>query len=220
MKKTIHVLICDDQAVVCEGFKAILSTVRDMEVVGMAHTGEEAIAMIEQARPDLVLMDLKMPVMNGIQATLRITRAYPDVRVLVLTTYDDDEWVFDAIRAGAHGYLLKNTPREGLVKAIYDTMSGKTPVDPGVAGKLFSQVQGRNIYPQSALVENLNPRERDVLKLIGKGRSNSEIAEALHLSEGTVKNLVSRILTKLQVNDRTQAALLAVKSGITSEGNY
>lgn len=219
MKKTIRVLICDDQAVVCEGFKAILSTVRDIEVAGAAYNGEEAIAMIEQVHPDLVLMDLKMPVMNGIQATLRITRAYPDVRVLVLTTYDDDEWVFDAIRAGAHGYLLKNTPREGLVKAIYDTMSGKTPVDPGVAGKLFSQIQGRNMYPQSALLENLNPRERDVLKLIGKGRSNSEIAEALHLSEGTVKNLVSRILSKLEVEDRTQAALLAVKSGITSEGN-
>ncbi|GAB4580766.1 MAG: response regulator transcription factor [Anaerolineales bacterium] len=219
MKKSIRVLICDDQAVVCEGFKAILSTVRDMEVVGMAHNGEEAIAMIEQVRPDLILIDLKMPVMNGIQATLRITQKYPDIRVLVLTTYDDDEWVFDAIRAGAHGYLLKNTPREELVKAIYETMSGKTPVDPGVAGKLFSQIQGRNIYPQSALVENLNPRERDVLKLLGKGRSNSEIAEALHLSEGTVKNLVSRILSKLEVEDRTQAALLAVKSGITSEGN-
>ncbi|MEW6084825.1 MAG: response regulator transcription factor [Chloroflexota bacterium] len=219
MKKTIRILICDDQQVVCEGFKAILSTVKDLEVVGVAYDGEQALQWIEQVHPDLILMDLKMPVMNGIQATLRITQQYPDIRVLVLTTYDDDEWVFDAIRAGAHGYLLKNTPREELVKAIYETMSGKTPVDPSVAGKLFSQIQGRKIYPQSALVENLNPRERDVLRLIGKGKTNSEIARTLHLSEGTVKNLVSRILTKLQVNDRTQAALLAVKSGMTSEGN-
>lgn len=219
MKKTIHILICDDQQVVCEGFKAILSTVKDLEVVGVAYDGEQALEWIEQFHPDLILMDLKMPVMNGIQATLRITQQYPDIRVLVLTTYDDDEWVFDAIRAGAHGYLLKNTPREELVKAIYETMSGKTPVDPSVAGKLFSQIQGKSIYQESALVENLNPRERDVLRLIGKGKTNSEIARTLHLSEGTVKNLVSRILTKLQVNDRTQAALLAVKSGMTSEGN-
>lgn len=217
MKKPIHILICDDQDVVCEGFKAILSTVRDVEVVGMAHNGEEAIEMIEQVHPDLILMDLKMPLMNGIQATLRITRDHPYVRVLVLTTYDDDEWVFDAIRAGAHGYLLKNTPREELVKAIYDAMSGKTPVDAGVAGKLFSQVKGKNMGFDSSLLEGLNPRERDVLRLIGKGRNNSEIASTLHLSEGTVKNLVSRILSKLHVDDRTQAALLAVRSGITEE---
>ncbi len=217
MEKSIRILICDDQQVVCEGFKAILGTVKDLEIVGMAHDGEQALQLIEQIHPDLILMDLKMPVMNGIQATLRITQEYPDIRVLVLTTYDDDEWVFDAIRAGAHGYLLKNTPREGLVKAIYETMSGKTPVDPGVAGKLFSQIQGKSIYRESALVENLNPRERDVLRLIGKGKNNSEIARTLHLSEGTVKNLVSRILTKLQVDDRTQAALLAVRSGITED---
>lgn len=217
MEKSIRILICDDQQVVCEGFKAILGTVKDLEIVGMAHDGEQALQLIEQIHPDLILMDLKMPVMNGIQATLRITQEYPDIRVLVLTTYDDDEWVFDAIRAGAHGYLLKNTPREGLVKAIYETMSGKTPVDPGVAGKLFSQIQGKSIYRESALVENLNPRERDVLRLIGKGKNNSEIAMMLHLSEGTVKNLVSRILTKLQVDDRTQAALLAVRSGITED---
>lgn len=214
MKKSIRILICDDQVVVCEGFKAILSTVGDMEVVGMAHNGEEAIERIEQVYPDLILMDLKMPVMNGIQATLRIARDHPSVRVLILTTYDDDEWVFDAIRAGAHGYLLKNTPREGLVKAIYDAMSGKTPIDPEVAGKLFSQIKGKSRGFDSSLLEGLNPRERDVLRLIGMGRNNVEIAETLHLSEGTVKNLVSRILLKLQVNDRTQAALLAVRSGI------
>jgi len=217
MKKSIRVLICDDQIVVCEGFKAILSTVKDIEVVGMAHNGEEAIEKIEQVQPDLILMDLKMPLMNGIQATLRIMKEYPYTRVLVLTTYDDDEWVFDAIRAGAHGYLLKNIPREELVKAIYNVMSGKTPVDPGVAGKLFSQVKGKNMEFDSSLLKELNAREHDVLRLIGKGRNNSEIAGTLHLSEGTVKNMVSRILSKLQVDDRTQAALLAVRSGITDE---
>lgn len=217
MKKSIRVLICDDQIVVCEGFKAILSTVKDIEVVGMAHNGEEAIEKIEQVHPDLILMDLKMPLLNGIQATLRITKDYPDIRVLVLTTYDDDEWVFDAIRAGAHGYLLKNIPREELVKAIYNVTSGKTPVDPGVAGKLFSQVKGKNMEFDSSLLKELNTRERDVLRLIGKGRNNSEISDTLHLSEGTVKNLVSRILSKLQVGDRTQAALLAVRSGIAED---
>ncbi|RIK30491.1 MAG: DNA-binding response regulator [Anaerolineae bacterium] len=217
MKKPIRVLICDDQAVVCEGLKAILSTIKDIEVVGMANHGEQAIESIEQDQPDLVLMDLKMPVMNGIQATLHITRAYPTVRVLVLTTYDGDEWIFDAIRAGAHGYLLKNTPREGLVKAIEDTMLGKTHIDASVAGKLFSHVKGKSAEFDSSLLDGLNARERDVLGLIGKGRSNSEIAELLHLSEGTVKNLVSRILSKLQVDDRTQAALLAVRSGLAEE---
>lgn len=173
--------------------------------------------MIEQVHPDLILMDLKMPLMNGIQATLRIMKEYPDTRVLVLTTYDDDEWVFDAIRAGAHGYLLKNIPREELVRAIHDAMSGKTPVDPSVAGKLFSQVKGKNMEFDSSLLKELNAREQDVLRLIGKGRNNSEIADTLHLSEGTVKNLVSRILSKLQVDDRTQAALLAVRSGVSED---
>ncbi len=219
MKKPIRILICDDQVVVCEGFKAILSTVRDVEVAGMAYNGEEAIQMIEQVHPDLILMDLKMPLLNGIQATMRITKDHPDIRVLVLTTYDDDEWVFDSIRSGAHGYLLKNIPREELVKAIHNVMSGKTPVDPGVAGKLFSQVKGKNMEFDSSLLKELNARERDVLRLLGKGMNNSEIAHALHLSEGTVKNLVSRILSKLQVDDRTQAALLAVRSGVAEENS-
>lgn len=215
MTNPIRVAICDDQIVVCEGFKAILSTVEDIEVVGMAHDGEQALELAGRISPDLMLMDLKMPAMNGIQATLHLLSEYPGVRVLVLTTYDEDEWVLDAIRAGAHGYLLKNTPREELVKAIRDTMLGKTPVDPGVAGKLFSQLKGRNMEFDSTLLAGLNLRERDVLRLLGRGMTNIEIAKNLHLSEGTVKNLVSRILSKLQVEDRTQAALLAVRSGIT-----
>lgn len=214
----IRVLICDDQAVVCEGLRAILGTSPEIEVVGLAYNGLEALALIPSARPDLVLMDLKMPEMNGIQATQAIRARHPQVRVLVLTTYDADEWVFDAIRSGAAGYLLKDTPREGLIAAVKGTMQGKTHVDPQVAGKLFAQVQQRTpaTADQSA-VNGLSERERDVLGLLARGLSNTEIAGRLFLSEGTVRNYVSTIFDKLGVADRTQAAILALKAGLGEE---
>ena len=136
----IKLLICDDQYVVREGLKAIFETDVSLKVVGTAANGAEALELIPQLQPDLVLMDLKMPVMNGVQATRHIRQKYPDVKILVLTTYDADEWVFDAIRSGAAGYLLKDTQREALIAAVKDTMGGKNPVDPAVAGKLFAQV--------------------------------------------------------------------------------
>lgn len=216
-ERKIRILICDDQTVVCDGLEAILSTIEDMHVVGMAYNGEEALALCESLQPDLVLMDLKMPVMNGIQATRRIARDFPAIRVLVLTTYDDDEWLFDAIRAGAHGYLLKNTPREELVTAIRNTVTGKTPVDPGVAGRLFSHLQGQTAPTDTMLTDDLSTREKEVLHLLGKGFTNLEIAETLHLSEGTVKNIVSRVLAKLDLKDRTQAAIFAVRMGLMPE---
>jgi NarL family two-component system response regulator LiaR len=210
----IRVLICDDQAIVCEGLQAILSTAPDIEVVGTAHDGAQAVEMVARAQPDVVLMDLKMPVMNGVQATRLIRERHPDVRVLVLTTYDADEWVFDAVRSGASGYLLKDAPREKLIEAIRDTAAGKTPVDPGVAGKLFAQVAQGAVPPDTNIAEELSEREREVLGLLARGLTNAEIAERLYLSEGTVRNYVSAILAKLDVADRTQAAVLALRHGL------
>jgi NarL family two-component system response regulator LiaR len=210
----IKLLICDDQYVVREGLKAIFETDKSINVVGTAADGAEALELIPQLMPDLVLMDLKMPIMNGIHATRHIRQKYPDVKILVLTTYDADEWVFDAIRSGAAGYLLKDTQREALIAAIKDTMAGKTPVDSAVAGKLFAQIVQGTPGPQSTLVDTLTEREKDILRLLGAGLPNADIAARLHFSEGTVRNYISSILDKLGVADRTQAAVLALRSGL------
>jgi NarL family two-component system response regulator LiaR len=211
----IRVLICDDQDVVCEGLKAILGTDPDLQVVGTAQDGAEALDLIPQLGPDLVLMDLKMPIMNGVQATRLIHQQHPQIKVLVLTTYDADEWVFDAIRSGAAGYLLKDAQREVLVAAIKNTMAGKTPVDPAVAGKLFAHVSQTVPRTESAFADSLSEREKDVLRLLAAGFSNADIAGRLFLSEGTVRNYVSSIFDKLGVSDRTQAAVLALRYGLS-----
>ena len=212
--EVIRVLICDDQEVVREGLRAILGSVPGLEVVGVAGNGAEAIEIVEKLTPDVVLMDLNMPIKNGVQATREIAAGHPDVKVLVLTTYDAEEWVVDAIRAGAGGYLLKDAPRDQLVAAIKGTAAGKTHVDPSVAGDLFAMVASSDASPATTVGDNLTERERDVLRLVGQGMSNAEIAERLFLSEGTVRNYVSAVLAKLQVADRTQAAVLAVKHGL------
>ncbi len=212
--EVIRVLICDDQEVVREGLRAILGSVSGLEVVGVAANGAEAIECVGKLDPDVVLMDLNMPIKNGVQATRELAADYPDVKVLVLTTYDAEEWVVDAIRAGAGGYMLKDAPRDQLVSAIKGTAAGKTHVDPGVAGDLFAMVAASDSGPATTMGENLTDRERDVLRLVGQGLSNAEIAARLFLSEGTVRNYVSAVLAKLQVADRTQAAVLAVKHGL------
>lgn len=210
----IKLLICDDQYVVREGLRAIFETDTNLQVVGTTADGAEALELIPQLQPDLILMDLKMPVMNGVQATRLIRQKYPDVKVLVLTTYDADEWVFDAIRSGAAGYLLKDTQRETLISAIKDVMAGKTPVDSAVAGKLFTQVSQGTPGPQSSLIDSLTEREKDILRLLGAGLSNADIAARLYFSEGTVRNYISSILDKLGLSDRTQAAILALQCGL------
>ena len=159
-------------------------------------------------------MDLKMPIMNGIHATKAIKENHPEVKVLVLTTYDADAWLFDAVRNGADGYLLKDTSREDLIQAISEVTAGKTPVDSKVAGKLFSQINRTGIPGDSTIGSKLSEREKEVLKLISHGRTNAEIAESLYLSEGTIRNYVSSILEKLDVKDRTQAAVLALRHGL------
>jgi NarL family two-component system response regulator LiaR len=210
----IRVLICDDQEVVREGLRVILSSAPGLEVVGVARDGAEALELVAQTTPDLVLMDLKMPGMNGIQATRQIRNHYPSVRVLVLTTYDADEWVFDAIRSGAAGYLLKDTPGEELIAAVKGTVEGKTHVDPAVAGKLFTQVAQNPAGPDTTIAVELSERERDVLSLLARGLTNTDIARQLHLSEGTVRNYVSAVFAKLGVSDRTQAAVIALRHGL------
>lgn len=210
----IRVVICDDQEMVREGLRAMLRTAPGIEVVGVAEDGVAAVELVTRLKPDLALMDLNMPGMTGIQATRLIREQAPTVRVLALTTYDADEWVYDAIRAGAAGYLLKDTPRAGLLKAIEGTVAGQTFVDPNVAGKLLTQVANQTVAHDTTLAASFNVREREVLRLLARGVSNTEIAKQLYLSEGTVRNYVSSIFTKLGVSDRTQAAVIALRHGL------
>jgi len=210
----IKVIVCDDQAIIRDGLEMLLKLEKDIEVMGQAQDGAEAIEMVAKAQPDLVLMDLKMPGLNGIEATRQIRANYPQVKVLVLTTYDDDEWVFDAIRAGASGYLLKDTPREEVIKAVRGTAAGKSFIDPAVAGKLLHQVADKQTQPSTLLTDKLTEREAEVLRLVARGFNNADIAERLHLSEGTVRNHVSAIFAKLEVADRTQAAVIAIQHGL------
>jgi len=214
----VRILICDDQVIVCEGLRVILSTTSDIEIVGIANDGARAVELADQLKPDLVLMDLKMPGVSGIQATREIRDSHPEIFVLVLTTYDADEWVFDAIRSGASGYMLKDAPRDQLVQAIHDTIAGKTHVDPAVAGKLFAHISHSTPPPDTSIADELSERERDVLRLLAKGMSNAEIAAQLFLSQGTVRNYVSSIFAKLDISDRTQAAVIALRYGLADFG--
>lgn len=214
MSDVTRVMIVDDQEVVREGMRAILGTVPGIEVVGVAANGAEAVEAVGTLNPDVVLMDLNMPIMNGVEATRTLRAAHADVKILVLTTYDAEEWVLDAIRAGAAGYLLKDAPRERLIEAIKGTAAGRSHVDPGVAGELLARVAVTESAAPSAVAAGLSDRELDVLRLLGNGMTNAAIAESLFLSEGTVRNYVSSILAKLKVDDRTQAAVLAVRHGI------
>ena len=210
----IKIIIVDDQDVVCQGLRAILSAVESIDVVGIANNGLDALDLLTRGDVDIALMDLKMPIMNGIQATREIKQKYPRTRVLVLTTYDADEWVFDAIRAGADGYLLKDASREKLLQAINEIIAGDTPVDAKVAGRLLKQIAKNPLQGPSNLALDLSERETEVLRLLAAGRTNAEIARLLFLSEGTVRNYVSAVLEKLNVQDRTQAALLAIRHGL------
>ncbi len=210
----ITVIICDDQAIIRDGLEMLLKLERDIEVVGLAQDGAEVVELATSGRPDLILMDLKMPGINGIEATRRIRAQHPEMKVLVLTTYDDDEWLFDAIRAGASGYLLKDTPREKVLEAIRGTVRGQAFVDPAIAGKLLQQTASQQAKPATQITENLTSREEEVLRLMAQGLSNNEIAAQLYLSEGTVRNHVSAIFAKLDVSDRTQAAIIAIRHGL------
>lgn len=212
----IRVIVCDDQEIVCQGLTTILNNDPQIQVVATANNGLDVQNLVASHQPDLVLMDLKMPGVNGIQATQKIRSSFPNVKILILTTYDDDEWLFDAIRAGAAGYLLKDTPAISLIQAIKGTIEGETYLDPNVAGKVLNQVahQKQQVSPASHI--QLSDREMEVLQLLAHGLANADIARELYLSEGTVRNYTSAIFTKLGVNDRTQAVLAALRYGLVN----
>ena len=221
----IKILLVDDQPLFREGLRTLLSVHADFEVVGEAGNGEEAIRLASSLLPSVVLMDLQMPVLDGVAATRRLHEQQPDCRVIVLTTFDDDEMVFDGLRAGAVGYLLKDAPSEKLAEAIRVAARGETFLQPSVAAKVvaeFARLSRKTAGTQQSLgqslgrslVEPLSERELEILRLIARGASNREIAEALFLAEGTVKNHVTNILGKLEVRDRTQAAIKAKDNGL------
>jgi NarL family two-component system response regulator LiaR len=210
----MKIIICDDQDIVRDGLELLLKLESDIEIVGIAADGAEAVEMVEQKKPDLVLMDLKMPVMNGVDATREIKARFPEVKVLVLTTYGTDDWVFDAIRAGASGYLLKDAPREGVLSAIRGTLEGKTYIDPAVAGKIVGEITSIKKKPAAAITGKLTEREIEVLRFLARGFSNEDIAKKLFLSEGTVRNHIGSLVDKLGVSDRTQAAIIAIQHGL------
>lgn len=204
----IHVLLVDDQAIVRQGLKALLSLEADLEIVGEAANGREALLITPNA-VDVVLMDIRMPVMDGVAATRELLHQYPKLKILVLTTFEDDELVQQAVAAGAVGYLLKDTPSEEVAQAIRAVHRGYAQFGPGILQKMVV-AQPEPLKPEIPPGFNdLTPREREVLVLIGQGASNREIAAALFLSEGTVKNHVTNMLGRLGLRDRTQAAILA-----------
>jgi RNA polymerase sigma factor (sigma-70 family) len=215
--KNIRTLLVDDQALFREGLRTLLSVQPDIQVVGEAANGLEAIECAEKEQPDVVLMDLRMPLLNGVEATRRIHSTNKTCKIIVLTTFDDDEDVFEALRAGASGYMLKDAPSEKLSEAIRAAARGDSFLEPSVAAKVvaeFHRMSNHQRATVSPLVETLSEREREVLQNLAQGKSNKEIATALGVAEGTVKNHMTNILGKLGVLDRTQAALKAKDLGL------
>jgi DNA-binding NarL/FixJ family response regulator len=213
----VRVLIVDDQELFREGLRTILSAYDSIEVVGEASHGEEALRRFASSKPDVVLMDLKMPVLGGVEATRRLRAAAPDCKVIVLTTFDDDESIFEGLRAGAVGYLLKDTPSTKIVDAIHAAVRGASPLEPAVAAKVvaeFTRLSERAQRPDPATELGLSDREVQVLRQLATGAANKEIASALRISEGTVKNHLTNVFIKLGVQDRTHAALKARELGL------
>jgi len=216
----IRVLLVDDQALFCEGLRTLLDLQPDIEVVGEARNGREAIECVARAAPDVVLMDMQMPVLDGVAATRDIRAHHPNTQVIALTTFDDDEHVFEALRAGAVGYLLKDVASDRLAEAIRCAARGESFLQPSVAAKVVAEYTRLADAPHAreranqALVEPLSDRELEILRLVATGASNKEIAATLVIAEGTVKNHVTNILGKLGVRDRTQAALKVKELGL------
>jgi DNA-binding NarL/FixJ family response regulator len=216
-QQTIRILLVDDQTLFREGLHTLLAMQPDLQVVGEAGDGEEAVRETARLRPDVVLMDLRLPLLDGVAATRRLRAAQPECRVIALTTFDDDEYVFEALRAGAVGYLLKDVPARKLFEAIRAAARGESFLQPSVAAKVvaeFARLADRAHSPAASLVEPLSQREHQVLRLLATGATNNQIAGRLCITPGTVKNHVTSILAKLGVSDRTQAALKARELGL------
>jgi DNA-binding NarL/FixJ family response regulator len=205
----ISILLVDDQQLIRQGLRALLELESDLQIVGEAENGEAAIAQVEKLQPDVVLMDVRMPVMDGVAATQQICQRFPTVNILILTTFDDQSYVAAAIQSGAKGYLLKDTPSEEIAAAIRAVDKGYTHLAPGLMEKVISRQQPAIAMALPTELAELTPREREVLKAIATGANNREIANSLYISEGTVKNHVTNILNRLNLRDRTQAAILA-----------
>ena len=218
MTEPIRILLCEDQTLMRQGLRTILELEPGFQVVGEAADGEEAVSQYNKLSkldngPDIVLMDIQMPRMNGVQATALLTTSHLDARVVILTTFDYEDYVFEAIKAGAMGYLLKDVPAEELTTTIRQVYAGEPSIQPKIANKLLLEFGRKGRYPSSSsrtIQQNeLSPREIEILRLLAEGASNRKIAEKLVLAEGTVKNHVSNILSKLHIENRTQAAHLA-----------
>jgi DNA-binding NarL/FixJ family response regulator len=214
----IRVLVADDQQLVREGLRVLLDLAPDIRVAGEASDGTEAVEQARHIRPDVVLMDVRMPKLDGVAATRKVREMCPDVQVIILTTFDDDEYVFDGLRAGAVGYLLKDVPSEQLAEAIRAAARGEAFIQPSVTRKVVAEftrlAEREHVRREQPLVEPLSARELEVLALLAEGLSNQEIADRLTIAPGTVKNHVSNVLSKLDVRDRTQAILRAQEIGL------
>jgi NarL family two-component system response regulator LiaR len=214
MDRKIRILVVDDHEVVRRGLRALLETEDDLDVVAEATNGREAVAAVERDAPDVVLMDLVMPVMDGVEAIRRIRAVRPDSQILVLTSFGSDSKLFPAVRAGAIGYLLKDSSPEELIRSIRNAAAGRTSLHPAIARRLLSELSTHERPPRPK--EPLTQREIELLRRLARGLSNEQIGETLHISEATVRTHVSHILSKLDLANRTQAALYALREGIAS----
>jgi DNA-binding NarL/FixJ family response regulator len=206
----IRILLVDDQDLLRQGLASLLALEEDLEIIGQASHGQEAIAQATELQPDVILMDVRMPVCDGVTATKEIHQRFPWIRILVLTTFDDDEYIWQSLQAGALGYLLKSTPSSQLANAIRTLYQGHSQLGPSIASKVFAQMNSQPSEPPTTN-HHFSDRETEILQLLGQGLNNKEIAQQLYLTEGTVKNHISRILAELGMRDRTQAALWAQK---------
>jgi DNA-binding NarL/FixJ family response regulator len=214
----LAVVIADDQLLLRAGFRKLLDGEDGLSVVGDAADGQEAVDLVDRLRPDVVLMDIRMPVLDGIEATRRITRGHPDTAVLVLTTYDLDEYVFAALDAGAGGFLLKDCPPDELISAIRVVARGDALIAPSVTRRLIAEFAGRAARTQLRELPPISEREREVLVGVARGRSNGELAAQLFIGEATVKSHVSSLLAKLDCRDRVQLVVAAYEAGLVTPG--
>lgn len=214
----IKLLLADDQDILTEGLKLILGAEEDIEITGTANNGKKAYDLCRLRKTDVVLMDIQMPEVNGVEATLMIKRDFPDIKIIVLTTFNDDEYIYDALKNGASGYLLKDASPAEILKAVRAVYNGGALIQPEVAVKVidkFSQLANETVDKHiDKRAELLTEREIEICRLIAEGKNNQEIAEQLFLSQGTVKNHITRVLIKLDLRDRTQLAVFAIKNNL------